>query len=619
MIKTAVILAAGLGSRLKEITIDKPKGFLVLDDKSIVEQSICKLVDNGIEKIIIGTGYLSEAYDQLAKKYPQIICVKNVRYSETGSMYTLYNLRNHIDSDFLLLESDLIYDEIGLKSLFEECYTDIILASGKTNSNDEVFIEINENKFLVNMSKRTDGLNNIYGELVGITKICYNTFLKMCSFVNNDIENNQKLNYEDVLTKLSGSVNIYVKKIEDYAWGEIDDKYQLDRAITKIYPLIKERENSIQNKGDCKMQPVKRNILLNPGPATTTDTVKYAQVVPDICPRENEFADVLKGIRVDLVKIVHGGNDYTSVLFTGSGTAVMDSAINSVVPPDKKIAIIVNGAYGERMVKIAKAYRIPYVEVNFQYGEKIEVAKVEKILKTDKEIACVAMVHHETTTGILNPIKEIGKISEENSCAFIVDAISSYAGIPININEYNIDFLMATSNKCIQGMAGIAFIICRKDELEKIKNYPKRSFYLDLYDQYKYLEETGQTQFTPPVQTMYALRQAIKEYFEEGEENRYMRYSENWKVLRKGLLDMGFKLLLNEDDESHILLTVFEPNNQNYSFENMHNFLYERGFTIYPGKIGNKKTFRLANMGDIDVRDIKKFLVVLNEYIMNIR
>lgn len=609
MIKTAVILAAGLGSRLKEMTTDKPKGFLIIGDKSIIEQSICKLIDHGVEKIIIGTGYLSDAYEQLAKKYPQIICVKNMRYSETGSMYTLYNLRNYVDNDFLLLESDLIYDKIGLRYLLEESCPDVVLASGRTNSNDEVYIEVDDNKFLVGVSKMPEELSSTYGELIGITKISINTFQKMCYYADNTFVSNQKLDYEYALVGISDEVNIYVKKIEDYAWSEIDDRYQLDRANIKIYPLIKQREE--------KMQSIKRNILLNPGPATTTDTVKYAQVVPDICPRENEFADILKDIRIDLVKIVHGGNDYASVLFTGSGTAAMDSAINSVVPPDKKIAIIVNGAYGERMVKIAKAYGIQCVEVNFQYGEKIDVAKVEKILKVDKDIACVAMVHHETTTGILNPIKEIGKISKENGCTFIVDAISSYAGIPININEYNIDFLMATSNKCIQGMAGVAFIICRKEELDKIKDYPKRSFYLDLYSQYKHLEETGQTQFTPPVQTIYALRQAIREYFEEGAENRYMRYTESWKVLRKGLLDMGFKLFLCEEDESHILLTLFEPNSQNYSFENMHDFLYERGFTIYPGKIGNKKTFRLANMGDIDVKDIKRFLVVLEEYIAN--
>lgn len=363
------------------------------------------------------------------------------------------------------------------------------------------------------------------------------------------------------------------------------------------------------------MSNVVRNILLNPGPATTTDSVKYAQVVPDICPREKEFSDILAEIRMNLVKIAGGNNDnYTSVLFSGSGTAVMDAVINSVVPAQKKIAVIINGAYGERMIKIARAYNISCVEIKFSAGARINIDKIKKVLRNDKEIACLAVVHHETTSGILNPIGEIGDVAKKNNCVYIVDTISSFAGIPIDIKESGIDFMMSASNKCIQGMAGVAFIICKKDEIERIKNNPQRSFYLNLYNQYRHLEETGQFQFTPPVQTIYALRQAIKEYFAEGGDNRYKRYTENWKALRQGLGAMGFKFLLDAKDESHILLTVFEPGSENYSFDTMHDFLYERRFTVYPGKIGAKRTFRLANIGNIYPEDIKRFLALMKEY-----
>ncbi|NLW45851.1 MAG: aminotransferase class V-fold PLP-dependent enzyme, partial [Firmicutes bacterium] len=199
------------------------------------------------------------------------------------------------------------------------------------------------------------------------------------------------------------------------------------------------------------MSKVKRNVLLNPGPATTTDSVKRALVVPDICPREKEFCEVVQEIRNGLVEIAHGDESYTCILFTGSGTSVMDSTINSVVPPGKKIAIINNGAYGERMVKIAQAYNLDFVEIRYEYGGKINLTEVAETLKKDKNIACLAMIHHETTTGLLNPIKEVGEIAKENNCVFIVDTISSFAGIPINIRDYKIDFMMSTSNKCIQG------------------------------------------------------------------------------------------------------------------------------------------------------------------------
>ena len=359
---------------------------------------------------------------------------------------------------------------------------------------------------------------------------------------------------------------------------------------------------------------MKRNILLNPGPATTTDTVKAALVVPDICPREEEFVQVLSGIRRDLLKIAGGDAAYTTVLFAGSGTAVMDSVINSVVPENRKVAVIVNGAYGERFVAIAESYAIPCVPVRFDWGSKIDLAVVEEVLRKDRTICCVVLVHHETTTGILNPLDETGALAKKYQCTFIVDAISSYAGVPIDIRASGADFLLSTSNKCIQGMAGIAFVICRKPALEAIQGYRKRSFYLDLYSQYQYLETTGQTPFTIPVQVAYALQQAIREYFEEGGTERFQRYRENYATLRSGLLSLGFTLLLTEELESHILLTVLEPDDPRFDFTCMHDFLYSRGFTIYPGKI-RKRSFRLSVMGAIYPEDIRAFLQALGEYL----
>lgn len=358
----------------------------------------------------------------------------------------------------------------------------------------------------------------------------------------------------------------------------------------------------------------KRNILLNPGPVTTTDSVKMSMVVPDICPREKEFVDILTEVREGLLEIAGADdNNYTSILIAGSGTAVMDSVINSTVPQNKKIMIINNGAYGERMVKIAKAYNIKYVELKFSWTESLDLNVTEKALNLDHEITHVAMVHHETTTGLLNPLREMGKLVKGLDKVFIVDAISSFAAIPIDIKSDKIDYLMSTSNKCIQGMPGISFVIAKKNELEKTANIPPRSFYLNLFNQYKYFEDYGEMQFTPPVQIVYALRQAIKEYQEEGGANRYKRYIENWKILTKGLKKMGFILLLDDSLQSYILTTVIEPDHPNYEFKKLHDILYDKGFTIYPGKIGIKNTFRIANMGAIDQNDITNFLTILDE------
>lgn len=353
---------------------------------------------------------------------------------------------------------------------------------------------------------------------------------------------------------------------------------------------------------------IRRNILLNPGPSTTTDTVKYAQVVADICPREEEFCGLIEGVSKDLVKIAGGDENYTCVLFGGSGTAGMDAVINSVTPPNKRILIINNGAYGERIVRIVKAYSITPVELAYQWTELPNVDDVESALQKDPEIACVAIVHHETTTGLLNPVPQVGEIAKKHDKVFIVDAISSFAGIPIDVKKLGIDFMMSTSNKCIQGMAGVCFVICNKCELEKLKDYPKRSFYLDLYSQYDFFTRQRQTQFTPPVQTIYALRKAIDEFFLEGAENRHLRYRNNWQTLRKGIAEMGLRVLTEPAEEANLLITILYPEDPNFDFNRMHDKLYEKGYTIYPGKVGKLDSFRLAVMGAIDHNDISSFL-----------
>lgn len=352
----------------------------------------------------------------------------------------------------------------------------------------------------------------------------------------------------------------------------------------------------------------KRKVLLNPGPGTTSQSVKNSLIVPDICPREKEFQAVIKRLRSDLVRVVHGGQDYSCILIAGSGTSVMDACINSVVPSSGKILIINNGIYGRRMVDIAKIYGIAIKELSYQSNQIPSSHELEKTLESEKDITCIAMIHHETTTGILNPIQDIGAIAKKYGKVFVVDAISSYAAIPINVKELNIDFLLSSSNKCIQGMAGIGFVIANKRELDNLKNYPKRSYYLNLSENYSFLERTGQMQFTAPPQVIYALSQATQEYFEEGGENRWARYKDNWETLRKGVQEMGFELIIKLEHQSKILMSLREPTHPDYDFDLLHDQLYEKGFTIYPGRLMDEKTLRLAVIGDLYKEDMHNFL-----------
>lgn len=217
------------------------------------------------------------------------------------------------------------------------------------------------------------------------------------------------------------------------------------------------------------MMNIKRNILLNPGPGTTSDAVKMAMLVPDICPREEEFCRVMESIKLDLPKVVNGGDDYTSVLFTASGTGGVEAALTSAVPADGKLLIIENGAYGTRQCHIAEYYRIPYVSYKMAYGDYPDLGEVERYLKSDPAITHVSMVHHETTTGMLNPVGGICRLSHAYGKEVIVDTVSSFAGVHIDLQEWQAEYIVSSSNKCIQGMPGLSFVIFKKSLLEQIK------------------------------------------------------------------------------------------------------------------------------------------------------
>lgn len=362
------------------------------------------------------------------------------------------------------------------------------------------------------------------------------------------------------------------------------------------------------------MEPVKRNVLLNPGPATTTDTVKYAQVVPDICPREKEFAGLMKGLRSDLCKVVHAPEpEYTSVLFCGSGTINIDICINSLVPEGKKILVVNNGAYNTRAVEVCQMYHIPYIDLKSSVFKQPDLKAVEQTLKENPDVAVVYCCHHETGTGVLNPIREIGALAHKYGAIFVSDTTSSLGMIPLDVVKDNVDFCMASAQKGLMAMAGLSFIIGKTDIIKSSKNYPTRSYYCNLYLQYEYFEKTGEMHFTPPVQTIYATIQALKEYFDVGEEAKFARHRRVFEAIHKGVSELGFQTVIDTKIESGLVVSVKYPDDPNWSFEKVHDYCYAHGFTIYPGKISTTNTFRLCALGTIDVKDIENFFVVLRD------
>lgn len=361
---------------------------------------------------------------------------------------------------------------------------------------------------------------------------------------------------------------------------------------------------------------MKRYILLNPGPANVTETVRNALLQPDLCHREKEFFEVMRRVREKLVLVAKGDSNYVSVIFSGSGTASVEAVICSAVPEGKIILLIDNGVYGDRIKKIADAHRIKNIAIHCKWGEIPDFAAIEHEIKANKDITHIAMVHHETTTGLLNPVHQVGDIAKKHGIKFIVDAMSSFAGEELDVIKDNIDYCISSSNKCIQGMPGLSFVVARKEELEKTKDNA-RSVYLNLYNQYRE-EENDNTPFTPAIPAFFALDKALDELFEEGLDNRIKRYAHLAFILRMRMADLGFKTLLPKKYMSHILTTYLLPKGLNYDL--LHDKIKEKGFIIYAGQADLKKyAFRISNMGNLSEKDIKQFIVSLKQILKEIQ
>ncbi|WP_018613474.1 2-aminoethylphosphonate--pyruvate transaminase [Segetibacter koreensis] len=365
-----------------------------------------------------------------------------------------------------------------------------------------------------------------------------------------------------------------------------------------------------------------KKILFTPGPLTTSKTVKEA-MLEDMGSRDAAFITAVKEIRTELLRLAHVSKEegYECVIVQGSGTFGIESVISSATGKDDVLLVLANGAYGERIVSMAAIHKLNHQVLRFSEDEIVSPEAVQQYLKEHPEVTKIACIHSETTTGLFNPIFEIGLVCKQHNAVFIVDAMSSFGGVEMDMKQMNIDFLVSSSNKCIEGVPGFAFALCKRQELEKAKGQA-RTLSLDLYAQWEGLEKNGQFRFTPPTLSIMAFLQALKELREEGGvEAREQRYKKNKEILDEGLLDIGFKHYLAPDIQGHIITSYLYPQDPKFNFDRFYNKLNDLGFIIYPGKLSKADAFRIGNIGQIfpaDVHDLIKAIkaVLAEENIM---
>ena len=343
--------------------------------------------------------------------------------------------------------------------------------------------------------------------------------------------------------------------------------------------------------------------LLTPGPLTTTMTVKE-QMLFDHCTWDDDYKAITQEIRAELVRLGHcDPTPYTAVLMQGSGTFGDEAVLTGIVGDDEKVLVCSNGAYGERMVEICRHARVPHAVYAEPYDQIPRVEKIAAALDADPAITHVMMVHSETTSGLLNDIESVGALCHERGKVFMVDAMSSFACVDIPVEGWHVDFLVSSANKGIQGVPGFSFVLCRRDLLEASRG-KARSLSMDLYDQWVAMEKDGKWRYTSPTHVVLAFRQALRELEAEGGiPARAARYAGSQRLLAERMEAMGFRPYLSHH-QGPVITTFFHPEGATFSFAELYDYIKERGYVIYPGKLTDEETFRLGNIGEIYPADI---------------
>lgn len=356
--------------------------------------------------------------------------------------------------------------------------------------------------------------------------------------------------------------------------------------------------------------------LFTPGPLTTSGSVKAA-MLRDLGSRDGEFIALVAAIRQQLLALAGAAEQpYETILMQGSGTFGLEAVISSITPENGRWLIIVNGAYGRRLVQIAERHNINTLPLSFPENQPPDLAQIEATLKAHTNLTHLALVHCETTTGLINPLAAIGQLARQHNLCYVVDAMSSFGGIPLNLTNTPIDFLISSANKCIEGVPGFSFILAQRDALLATEGLA-RTVSLDLLAQWRALEQNGQFRFTPPTHALLAFHQSLHELFAEGGvTGRATRYQHNYETLITGMRQLGFQEYLAPANQGYIITSFYYPDHPRFQFAEFYQRLNERGFVIYPGKVSNADCFRIGTIGRLAPTDMTALLQAIGEVLV---
>jgi 2-aminoethylphosphonate-pyruvate transaminase len=608
-----VILAAGTGRSLYPLTRERPKSLLEVNGVTLLERILTQTAVHALTPVVVVGYQKTKLLEMLRRMQPRrlsgIEIVENPRFESTNTLYSLWMARTRCrGADFVVADGDLICDDTILADLLADPRPAVLAVDTRRIMGDEeVKVVCADGGNVVAIGKGV-APGSAHGEFIGLARYSAAAGEELFEHLETLVAGgNEDGYYEDAIARLAQARDVATLDVAGRRWVEIDFRADYLEALKVFGDTDRLAEVSA-------MAPRPRHLLFCPGPVMVSRRVKAALATPEIGHREIEFSELLNRVRLKLGKVfgIRNFHRYTTVVMTGSGTAA-NEAVLGTWGVGRRLLVLSNGEFGERLLRLATHVGCTVQPMQVRWGRPFDLAAIDAAL-AGGGVDAIACVHHETSTGMLNPLAEIASLARRHGVQSYVDAVSSIAGVPIDVETHGITFCTGSANKAIACVPGLAFVCGRRDAFEALATARASSMYLDLYQHFFANDRLYQTPNTPAVPLFFALDAALDEVFAEGLERRFLRYQRLARRLRRGFRRLGLQPLIPSRLTSPLLTTVEIPTG--FSATDFHDRLRGAGYIVYPGKgILHDRVFQVANLGALTSRHVDGFLNALQRII----
>jgi 2-aminoethylphosphonate-pyruvate transaminase len=593
-VQRGIILAAGRGSRLVNGS-GIPKPLVEVGGRPMIQHVLAAFREAGLTEAVVVVGYQAEKMRQAlaGDQGIAVTIVENPDWQKSNGV-SLLAAAKYVTGPCILSMSDHLYESGMVRTLCRLPVNDGVCHLLMDDNTDAVF-DIDDATKVRRLGDRIVAIAKELDDYDGIDCGVFRITPTLVDALGTTYRERGDCSLSDGVRMLCSKGLMRAVPVAGEAWLDVDTPQALRHANALL--RIKELES-------CREAPY---LLMNPGPVTLSPGVRRALASADLCHRDEDFSRVFESARRKLRRVYGASNSHDVLLLNGSGTAAVESMVTNFVPRAGRLLVVRNGAFGERIADIARAYHIPIAEVAFAWGEPVDLARVQEALDADPALTTVAMVHHETSTGLLNPVARLGALCRSRDLVLLVDAVASLGGEDLDVTRDNVDVCASSANKCLHAISSVSFLCASDRAFDRIRDDEPRGFYLDVR-RYRAYASQGQTPFTPSVQGVMALDRALTEALELGLARKRARYRSLNAAVRAGLAELGLGTFTQTGQEAHVITIAQVP--EGISFGELYAEMKQRGYLIYECKAAlTNRYFQVANMGAMTMDDVQGFLV----------